>query len=177
MTTGHVFMAISLDGFVARHGGGVDWLMKQATEGEDHGFDAFMETVDGLVMGRGSYQNVLTFGAWPYQKPVIVMSQSLTPSDIPDVLRDRVRLSDRTPAQMMQQLEAEGWNRAYVDGGKIVQSFLNAGLIQDMTLTHVPILIGDGIPLFGRLTKDIDLKHVETRSFLSGLVSTKYRVL
>ncbi len=169
-------MAMSLDGFVARSDGGLDWLMKQTTEGEDLGFDAFMESVDGLVMGSGSYQNVLTFGEWPYQKPVIVMSQSLTQSDIPHELKDRVRLSDLRPSQMMQKLNFEGWNRAYVDGGKIVQSFLNEGLIQDMTLTHIPILIGDGISLFGPLTRDIDLEHVPTRSFSSGLVSSKYRV-
>ena len=105
------------------------------------------------------------------------MSRSLTPSDIPNDLRDRVRLSDLTPRQIMLQLDSEGWIRAYVDGGKIVQSFLNEGLIQDMTLTHVPILIGDGISLFGPLTTDIDLEHVETQSFSSGLVSSKYRVL
>ena len=76
----------------------------------------------------------------------------------------------------MQELDSEGWKRAYVDGGKIVQSFLRAGLISDITLTHVPILIGEGLPLFGELAQDIDLEHVATRSFPSGLVSSEYRI-
>ena len=169
-------MAMSLDGFVARSDGGLDWLMKQKTDGEDHGFDEFVASIDGLVMGRGSYQNVLTFGEWPYEKPVVVMSRTLTDADIPDELKGRVRLSNQTPQELMRQLDVEGWKRAYVDGGKIVQSFLSEGLIEDMTLTHVPILIGDGLPLFGRQTKDIDLKHLETHSFPSGLVTSKYKV-
>lgn len=176
MTTGHVFMAVSLDGFIARGDGGLDWLMKQKTDGEEHGFDEFMASVDGLVMGRGSYQKVLTFDEWPYKNPVIVMSRTLTNSDIPDELKDNVRISDQAPGELMEHLDTEGWHRAYVDGGKIVQSFLSEGLIEDMTLTHVPILIGDGLPLFGPLTNDIDLEHIETQSYPSGLVSSKYKI-
>jgi dihydrofolate reductase len=169
-------MAMSLDGFVARRDGGLDWLMKQKTDGEDHGYDAFMASVDGLVMGRGSYQKILTFDEWPYKKPVIVMSRTLTNSDIPEALRDSVRISDQGPRDLMEQLDSENWQRAYVDGGKIVQSFLSEGLIEDMTLTNVPILIGDGLPLFGPLTNDIDLEHIENQSYPSGLVSSKYRI-
>jgi dihydrofolate reductase len=176
MTTGHVFMALSLDGFVARKDGGVDWLSKYQSEGEDNGFGAFMDSVDGLVMGRASYQNVLTFGEWFYTKPVVVMSRTLSDDDIPRKIKDRVRLSAKTPEDLMAELDKEGWKRAYVDGGRIVQSFLSAGLIEDLTLTRVPILLGAGIPLFGTLTKDVDLEHVETHSFPSGLVTSKYKV-
>ncbi|MGH1479782.1 MAG: dihydrofolate reductase family protein [Geminicoccales bacterium] len=170
-------MAMSLDGFIARLDGAIDWLTKQKVDGEEHGFDAFMASVDGMVMGRASYQNVLTFGDWPYKMPVTVMSQTLTNTDVPDELKGRVRFSNRTPQELMEQLKIEGWKRAYVDGGKIVQSFLSAGLIEDMTLTHIPILLGDGLPLFGRLTKDIDLEHIETQSFPSGLVTSKYKII
>jgi dihydrofolate reductase len=176
MTTGRVFMALSIDGFVARSDGSVDWLSKYQSEEEDTGFGAFMDSVDGLVMGRASYQNVLTFGEWFYTKPVVVMSRSLTDADIPDKIKDRVRLSAKTPADLMAELDEEGWKRAYVDGGRIVQSFLSAGLIEDLTLTRVPILLGGGIPLFGTLTKDIDLEHVETQPFPSGLVTSKYKM-
>lgn len=169
-------MAMSIDGFVARGDGGLDWLIKQKTGGEDHGYDAFMDSVDGLVMGRGSYQNVLRFDEWPYKKSVVVMSRTLTDTDIPDELKDSVRISDQEPRELMEHLDTEGWHRVYVDGGKVVQSFLSEGLIEDMTLTHVPILIGDGLPLFGPLTNDIDLEHLETRSYPSGLVSSKYRI-
>ena len=177
MITGHVFIAISLDGFVARSSGELDWLMKQETEGEDHGYDAFMESVDGLVMGRGSFQNALTFGKWPYEKPVVVTSRTLNQHDVPEEIADRVTLTQFDPPKVMKTLEEKGWSRVYVDGGKVVQSFLRAGLISDMILTRVPILIGDGLPLFGTLGCDIDLEHLDTRSFPSGLVTSRYRII
>ncbi len=177
MTTGHVFIAASLDGYIARNDGRLDWLMKQKTEGEDHGYNAHSASVDGLVLGRGTFETVVTFGEWPYQKPVIVMSSALSDADIPAVIRTRVRLSNSAPEALMKELHAEGWTRAYVDGGKVVQSFLRAGLISDITLTHVPILIGEGLPLFGYLDRDVDLTHVETCTYPSGLVGSKYRVL
>lgn len=168
-------MALSLDGFVARSDGSVDWLNKYQGGG-DHGFGAFMASVDGLVMGRASYENVLTFGEWFYTKPVVVMSRTLIDADIPDELKGRVRISCKTPEDLMRELDAEGWKRAYVDGGKIVQSFLSSGLIEDLNLTRVPVLLGDGIPLFGTLERAVDLEHIETTTFPSGLVSSKYKV-
>lgn len=169
-------MAMSLDGYIARTDGSLDWLMKQKTEGEDHGYDTFMASVDGLIMGRGSFEKALTFDKWPYQKPVVVMSRTLCDADIPDELRNTVTLSTLEPKELMQDLGRKGWQRAYVDGGKIIQSFLRAGLISDITVTHIPILIGEGLPLFDRLDRDVDIEHLETRSFPSGLVSSKYRV-
>lgn len=176
MIQGHVFIATSLDGYVARKNHELDWLMKQNTSGEDHGYNTFIENMDGLVMGRGSFETVLTFDEWPYSKPVIVMSRHLTEADIPPALCDKVRVTDRSPDDVMNMLEREGWSHAYIDGGKIVQSFLRAGLISDMILTRIPVLIGDGIPLFGTLSADIDLIHEGTQSFPSGLVTSHYRL-
>lgn len=176
MTTGHVFIAVSLDGFIARADGGLDWLMKQQTAGEDHGYDNFMASVDGLIMGRGSFEKVLSFDDWPYHKPVVVMSRTLNDADIPGQLRGQVQISDLGPVELMRELADRGWTRAYIDGGKVIQSFLRAGLVSDITLTHIPILIGTGLPLFGGLDRDIDLDHLETRSFPSGLVSSTYRI-
>ena len=177
MVTGHVYIAASLDGFIARRDGDLDWLMKQPTGGEDHGYDAFMDSVDGLVMGRGSYEKVLTFGEWPYAKPVVVLSRSLAPEDLRADLAGKVRILDASPRRTMETLAQEGWKRAYVDGGQVVQAFLRAGLIRDLTLTRIPILLGDGIPLFGPLDRDIDLRHVETKAYASGLVQSSYEVL
>ncbi|MFT5675986.1 MAG: dihydrofolate reductase [Paraglaciecola sp.] len=176
MTTGHMFMAMSLDGFVAREDFGLDWLMKQKTDGENHGNEAFMESVDGLVMGSGSFRTILTFDSWPYEKPVVVLSKTLKPIDIPDELRDKVSISQQTPRQVMESLSEQGWKRAYIDGGKIIQSFMRAGLIGDMTVTLVPILIGSGKRMFGELDTDIDLHLLETKSFPSGLITTRYEV-
>ena len=177
MTTGHVYIAVSLDGFIARHDGDIDWLMKQPTEGEDYGYDEFMGSVDGLVMGRGSYEKVLTFGKWPYSKPVVVLSRSLSARDLREDLIGKARIVNAAPREIMGTLSKEGWRRAYIDGGQIVQGFLREGLITDMTVTVVPILLGSGIPLFGPLDHDIDLKHVETTSYSSGFVQSKYEVL
>lgn len=177
MVTGHVFIATSLDGFIARRNGDLDWLMKHNTEGEDYGYDAFMASVDGLIMGRGTFEKVMSFGEWPYPKPVIVISRSLTSDAIPAALKAKVRLSKLTPKALMEQLHNEGWSRAYVDGGKVIQSFLAEELIDDMTLTHIPILIGDGLPLFGPTPRDIDLELIETHAFPSGLATSKYRVV
>lgn len=177
MTTGHVFMAMSLDGFVARADHSLDWLMKQDTTGEDLGFERFNESIDGLVMGSGSFRTVLSFDEWPYDKPVVVMSKSLGQDAIPDALRDKVRLTRLEPAELMASLSDEGWNRAYVDGGKVVQSFIRAGLVDDMVVTIIPILLGDGVRLFGEIDSDIDLELVSSASFPSGLVQSHYRLL
>lgn len=177
MTSGHVFIATSLDGFIARKDGSLDWLMKQSVEGEDYGYDGFIESVDGLVMGRGTFEQVLSFGEWPYPKPVIVLSATLSQGDLRPDLAGKVTIRNEAPKAVMTDLERQGWRRAYIDGGKVIQSFLRAGLIEDLVLTRVPVLLGEGIPLFGLLDRDIDLKHMETNSFPSGLVSSRYRVV
>ena len=177
MITGHIFIATSLDGFIARPDGSLDWLSEIDTTGEDHGFNAMMASVDGLVMGRGTFEQVLTFGEWPYTKPVVVLSQSMSPADVPDELSDKVTLSAQQPRELMDRLDRDGWQRVYVDGGKVIQSFLVDGLISDMVLTRAPVLLGEGLPLFGAVGQDVRLRHVETRSFPSGLVSSRYEVL
>jgi dihydrofolate reductase len=176
MTSGHVYIAVSLDGFVARSDRRIDWLTKQDTAGEEHGYEAFVASVDGIVMGRGSFETVLGFGRWPYGKPVVVMSRTLTQSDVPAELAGKVRVSDLEPADLMRSLHRDGWGRAYVDGGRLVQSFVRLGLIDDFVLTTIPILIGDGIRLFGELDHDIDLDLLGVESYPSGLVGSRYRV-
>lgn len=176
MIPGHVFIAMSLDGFVARLDDGLDWLMKQQIEGEDHGYDAFYKEVDGTVMGSNSFKTVLTLGDWHYTKPVVIMSRSLTRADIPESLRDKVAVTADTPEGVMGQLEGLGWRSVYVDGGEIVQSFLRAGLIQEMTVTVIPILLGAGKRLFGPLQQDIDLTLRDATSYPSGLVRLRYKV-
>ena len=175
--TGHVFIATSLDGFIARPDGGIDWLDRYAATGEDHGYVAFMSSVDGIVMGRGTYETALSFGGWPYEKPVIVMSATLTEKVLRPDLAGKVRIAAGSPMAVMTQLADEGLRRVYVDGGKLIQSFLRAGLIADMIVTRVPILLGSGLPLFGTLDADIALHHAGTTPFPSGLVQSKYAMI
>lgn len=177
MTTGHVFIATSLDGFVARPDHRIDWLTKQPDAGHDLGYESFSKSVDGIVMGRGSYENVLTFGDWPYKVPTMVMSKTLRQSDVAEDIQDKVTITALDPEPLMTALDDSGWSRAYVDGGKVVQSFINEGLIEDMVITTVPILIGQGIRLFGPLAQDIDLELTKSASFDNGLVQSTYRLV
>ncbi len=169
-------MAMSLDGFVARSDHRLDWLDKQPTKDEDHGFTAFQDSVDVIVMGSGSYRTVRGVGAWPYTKPVVVLSCSMTADDIPNDLREKVEVSDKTPTELMKSFDARGFSRVYVDGGAIICSFLKAGLIEDMRITLIPILIGEGIRIFGETQGDVDLELVSVSSFPSGLVDLEYRL-
>ncbi len=162
-----VFVATSLDGFLARPDGGLEWLdAANATlpEGEDCGYSAFMESIDVLIMGRKTYEKVLSFGGWPYgDKPVIVLSHRTI--EIPDRLAQTVSHSPESPQALYNRLAAEGAKRLYIDGGRTIQQFLAAGLIDDLTMTIIPILLGSGIPLFSYWEKDIKLKHIETKTY------------
>lgn len=170
-----VFLALSLDGFIARPDGDVGWLsVEGADPDEDYGYRAFMDSVDALVMGRGTYDTVRTFGAWPYgEKPVVVLTSRsvVLPDDAP------VEAMAGPPAEIAERLAARGVRHVYVDGGATVRAFLGAGLIDRLILTRIPILIGAGIPLFGPLDTDIRLRHAETRAYPGGLVQSAYDVL
>ena len=167
-----VCVGTSVDGFIARADGGLDWLPTDG--GEPHGYDEFMASIDALVVGRNTYQTVLGFGTWPYgKKPVFVLStRALAPAPVGAVVE---RLCG-VPAEIVSQLAARGFQHLYVDGGITIQRFLQAGLIQRLIVTRVPVLIGAGIPLFGPLERDIVLKHVETRHYASGLVQSVYEI-
>ena len=174
--TGHVFIATSLDGFIARPDGTLDWLLSRDDPAEDHGYAAFIAEMDCIIMGRGSFDAVRTFPEWPYALPVLVLSQQLAGQPIPPDLQGKVEFLALTPERAFDHLAARGHLRAYVDGGRIVQSFLRAGLIDRLTITTAPVLIGQGRPLFGNLPQDIALTHETTRAFPSGLVQSTWRV-
>ncbi|MHA7884355.1 dihydrofolate reductase family protein [Nitratireductor rhodophyticola] len=177
MITGHVFIATSLDGFIARENGDIDWLLEHDQAGEDYGYDDFIRDIDVIVMGRGTYEAVRSMGAWFYTRPVLVLSERLAREEVPNELRGKVRFSDKSPESAMAMLTSEGARRAYVDGGRIIQSFLERDMISDMVITRVPILLGTGRPLFGGGRRDVALAHKGTRSFPSGLVQSQYEVI
>src|SRR5262249_10785246 len=160
-----VFIGTSVDGFIARANGDLDFLPPGG--GEPHGYEEFMASVDALVIGRKTFETVLGFDTWPYgAKPVFVLStRALAPAPSGAVVE---HLSG-DPKEIASQLEARGIQHVYVDGGITIQRFLRAGLIQRLIITRVPVLIGDGIPLFGSLLRDVRLEHVATRHYSSGL--------
>ncbi|MCB9496397.1 MAG: dihydrofolate reductase [Fibrobacteria bacterium] len=171
----HAFLALSLDGFIARKDGGLDWLPTENVPGEDLGFESFLSGVDVLLMGRRTFQTVLGFGQWPYGAlPARIVTSSMESRDIPTWIPGNVELTRKSPVDVLTDLGREGFDSVYADGGLLVRSLLVAGRLDDLVLTRIPILLGDGIPLFGPLDQDIPLAHVETRSFPSGLVQSKY---
>jgi dihydrofolate reductase len=176
MISGHVFIATSLDGYIAKLDGSIDWLISRDDPTEDHGYDAFIKGMDGIIMGRGTYEKALTFDPWPYTVPVVVLSKTLTADALPPKQKGKVRILDSSPSRVMELLEGEGWSKVYVDGGLIIQSFLRERLIADMVITAVPVLLGGGRRLFGPLTEEISLAHQKTTAFPSGLVQSTYAV-
>ncbi len=169
-----VFVGVSVDGFMARLNGDLDFLPPGG--GEPHGYDEFMASVDALVIGRKTFETVLAFAAWPYGKKRVVVLSS-RPVDLSAVRDGVVEQMAGPPAEIVAQLAARGIEHLYVDGGITIQGFLRAGLVQRLIVTRVPVLIGEGIPLFGAVPRDVQLRHVATRHFPSGLVQSEYQVV
>ena len=166
-----IFIATSLDGFIARQDGALDWL--PADGGEPHGYDEFIATVDALVIGRKTCETVLTFDTWPYgSKPVVVLSTR--PAALRAPAGAVCEMMTGTPHEIVARLSERGMKHLYVDGGVTIQGFLEAGLIQRLIITRIPVLLGNGIPLFGPLSRDVRVKHVATRSYPSGMVQREY---
>ena len=168
-----VFIATSLDGYIARPDGALDWLPGDNVE--PHGYDEFMATVDAHVIGRKTFDWVLSFGGWAYgKKPVVVLSSNPSALKVPaEAVCD---VMSGTPQEVVARLAQRGLKHLYIDGGVTITRFLMAGLIQRMIITRIPVLLGSGIPLFGFLPHDIRLEHVGTRSFPSGLVQSEYKI-
>ena len=172
-----VYIATSLDGFIARENGELDWLSGDDIEGsgEDYGFHEFMDSIDILVMGHKTFEMVVSSGKWLYgNKKVIVLSSR--PVQIPSDLAETVESQSCSPTELVKQLSERGAMHLYIDGGKTIQGFLNADLIQQIIITRIPVLIGKGIPLFGPVINDIKLQHIETISFANGIVQSRYEV-
>jgi len=169
-----VFIGTSVDGFIARPNGDLDFL--PAGGGEAHGYNEFMASVDALVIGRKTFETVLAFPEWPYgDKRVVVLSSR--PLDFSTVRGGFVEQMSGSPAEIVAKLSARGVQHVYVDGGITIQRFLRAGLVQRLVITRVPVLIGEGSPLFGALPRDLKLRHIATQQYPSGLVKSEYDVV
>ncbi|MGB7449554.1 MAG: dihydrofolate reductase family protein [Ornithinimicrobium sp.] len=178
---GRVFIGCSLDGFIARPDGDLGWLTDPPRDdghasGHDGpapppGYEDFMAGIDHLVMGRGTYEKVLTFGQWPYNaQHVIVLGSTMRPGT-----DERITVA-RSVDEVLQTLEGRGARGVYVDGGRVIQEFLRRGLVDEMVISTAPVLIGAGIRLFGDLAVDVRLTHLGTSYGDSGMTSSRYRV-
>ena len=169
-----VFIGTSVDGFIARPNGDLDFL--PADGGESHGYNEFFASVDAIVIGRGTFETVLAFPSWPYEKKQVIVLSSRQ-LDLSAVRGGVVEQMGGSPTEIVAKLAARGFRHLYVDGGITIQRFLREGLIQRLTITRVPVLIGSGIPLFAALPRDVRLRHIQTQHYPSGLVKTEYEVI
>ncbi|NQV42809.1 MAG: dihydrofolate reductase [Candidatus Marinimicrobia bacterium] len=172
-----VFMAISLDGFIADENGGVDWLNElppPEDPKEDMGYGALMGSIDRLVMGRKTFNQVLGFGSWPYgDKPVTVLSHQAAPSTFPEGAI--VNFAQGSPEELAQQFITAGDSHIYLDGGNVIQQFLSAGLLDEIILTQVPVLLGSGISLFKEpLDKKVWIVEGVT-NYANGFIQTHFK--
>ena len=170
-----VFVGVSVDGFLARGDGALDFL--DAGGDEPHGYDEFITTVDTIVIGRKTFEIVLGFGAWPYgDRPVVVLSSRAVDLTVAASRGGRVEQMGGPPPDIAATLSGRGAQHVYLDGGITIQGFLRAGLVNRLVVTRVPVLIGSGIPLFGALLQDVPLRHVATKAFRTGLVQSEYEI-
>jgi dihydrofolate reductase len=165
-----VFIATSLDGFIARTDGGIDWLATVGRPDEDYGYQKFRDSIDVLVIGRKTYETALGFDEWPYagKRCIVLTHRSPAPKYAEEFF-------DGPPAALVARLAAQNARRVYVDGGSVIRQFLAAGLIDDLTVSIIPILLGDGIRLFGDTSRDVPLTLLVSQAFPSGLVQVSYR--
>ncbi len=168
-----IFVGTSLDGFIAREDHALDWL--PIPDADEHGYTAFLATVDAVVMGRNTFEVVLRHPEWPYPKPVVVLTRRPWTGRLP--AGADVEFMAGEPREVVARLAERGMRHLYVDGGVTIQRFLEAGLIDRMVITRVPAIIGRGIPLFGPTSRDVHLEHLSTRTLAGGMVTSEYRVL
>ncbi len=174
-----VYIGTSLDGFIAREDGDIGWLddaNKKVTPGEDFGFNSFLESVDLIIMGRKTFEQVIPFDQWPYKdtKMIVLTSKNI---EIPEKLKKTVTTSNiSSPEQLIKELSDQPINHIYVDGGIVIQDFLLAGLVDEITVTIVPILIGKGKSFSGLISKDLYLQHSKTTVYDFGFVQNKYKI-
>jgi dihydrofolate reductase len=174
-----VFIATSLDGYIAGPDGDISWLEKPEYKSSPFpglSYDDFISTVDAIIMGRNTFEKVLTFGFWPYDSTTIYVlsSRKLT---IPEHLREKAFHINESPQNLVNQLSEKGLKQLYIDGGITIQRFLSAGLIDEITITIVPVILGSGIPLFGNTDQKNDLQLNEVDRESNGFVQLRYSVI
>jgi dihydrofolate reductase len=172
--TNAVFIATSLDGYIADKNGGIDWLHATPNPDQnDMGYVEFFETIDALVMGRTTFETVCNFDIdWPYTKPVFVLSRTM--NEIPKKYKEKAFLVKGSLTEIIADIHDQGYFKLYIDGGATIQSFLNEDLIDEMVITTIPILLGGGSPLFSKLDQELHFKCTETQTFLNTIVQSRF---
>ena len=174
MMSNIVYIAASLDGFIAKKNGNIDWLFEIPNpDGGDYGFTEFLKNIDAIVMGRNTFELVLTFGEWPYSKPVFVLSKTL--QSVQKSLAGKVEILKGNPDSIVKKLNSRKLNNLYIDGGITIQNFLEQELIDEIIITRIPILLGGGISLFANLANEQKYEHIKTVVYNNALVKSHYK--
>lgn len=180
-----VYIATSVDGYIATKSGGVEWLDNAGKsdvdmgERADMGFNSYMASIDCMIMGRKCMEMISSFNLAPEQWPygdTRVFALSNTVKVAPDNLNGKVEMYSGDIPALISQLESEGYQHAYIDGGGTITSFLNLGLINEMTISLAPVLLGEGIPLFGKTNEQIQLEAVYAEAYPNNFMQFKYKV-
>ncbi|MGB1103512.1 MAG: dihydrofolate reductase family protein [Crocinitomicaceae bacterium] len=174
-TSNKIFIATSLDGYIADENGKIDWLHALPNPtGDDMGYQSFMDEVDALVMGRNTYETVLGFDMdWPYSKPVFVLSSSIT--SVPEEIEDKIFIKKGDLNQIMTEIHQAGFKNLYIDGGTTIQGFLEHDLIDEMIITTIPVLLGGGVSLFGQLDQQLAFTCVASKRFINAVAQNHYK--
>ena len=167
-----IYIGTSLDGFIAREDGDIHWLQQFNNSDVFRSYESFIKKIDAIIIGRGTYEKVLSFPSWPYEKNVFVLSSTL--QQIPDKLKNKVTVLSMQPSELLNYLSNKGYSNIYIDGGKVIQGFLKEDCVDELIITRVPVLIGKGIPLFGYLDNDLSFTHLRTDVYADGLVKSHY---
>lgn len=167
-----VYIGTSLDGFIARKDNNIDWLVKFADDDAMRTYEKFINKIDVIVIGRGTFEKVLTFSSWSYTKQVFVLSSSI--KEVSESLKDRVTVLSMNPRNVLNHLSDLGYTNVYLDGGNVIQEFLKQDLIDELIISKVPVLIGGGKPLFGYLNSDLQFRHIRTEVYSNELVRSYY---
>lgn len=170
-----VFIAQSLDGYIADKEGKIDYLQAIPNpENDDMGYAELIARTDAIVMGRNTYETVLAFDIpWPYAKPVFVLSKTL--KKIPKSLNDKVEIVKGDLPKIIEDLKAKGYKNLYIDGGKTIQSFLKEDLIDEMIITTIPVLLGSGVPLFRDLPQQMMFGQSTSKVYLNAIVQSTFK--
>jgi dihydrofolate reductase len=170
----YVYISQSLDGYIADENGGIEWLNDIPNpENSDFGYVEFMNNIDAIIMGRNTFETVQSFGIWPYSKPVYVISTSL--HNLPKQYSDKAKIMNLKPKKIIEKLENDGLKNLYIDGGTLIQSFLSEDLIDELIITTIPVLLGGGIPLFGKLKKSLKFRFLKSEVLNNYLVKSYYK--
>jgi len=170
-----VYIGVSIDGYIADRNGGLEWLDAIPNPNQDTmGYVEFTSRIDALVMGRTTFETVCSFDIeWPYQKPVFVLSRTLT--EIPKKYADKVFLVNGSLTEVLEHIHNKGFYRLYIDGGSVVQSFLREDLIDEMIISTLPVLLGGGTPLFSDLPSHLNFECVKSTVYLDQIVQNHYQ--